>query len=57
MTEGQSTERLIVPGKSKASIRIAVPMLPQEATVNDGSVPDMDPNNNRYRIETVPNER
>jgi hypothetical protein len=57
MTEGQSTERLIVPGKSKASIRIAVPMLPQEATVNDGSVPEMDPNNNRYRIETVPNER
>jgi hypothetical protein len=57
MTEGQSTERLIVPGKSKASIRIATPMLPQEATVNDGSVPEMDPNNNHYRIETAPNER
>jgi hypothetical protein len=57
MTEGQSTERLIVPGKSKASIRIAVPMLPQEATVNDGSVPEMNPNNNRFRIEAVPSER
>jgi hypothetical protein len=57
MAQGESTERLIVPGKSKASIRIAAPMLPQEATVNDGSVPEMNPNNNRYRIETVPNER
>jgi hypothetical protein len=57
MAQGESTERLIVPGKSKASIRIAAPMLPQEATVNDGSVPEMNPSNNRYRIETVPNER
>jgi aminopeptidase N len=57
MAQGESTERLIVPGKSKASVRIAVPMLPQEATVNDGSVPETDPNNNRYRIETVPNDR
>jgi hypothetical protein len=57
MTQGESTERLIVPGKSKASIRIAAPMLPQEATVNDGSVPEMNPNNDRYKIEPVPNER
>ena len=57
MAQGESTERLIVPGKSKASVRIATPMLPQEATVNDGSVPEMNPNNNRYRIEAAPSER
>jgi hypothetical protein len=57
MAHGESTERLIVPGKSKASVRIAAPMLPQEATVNDGSVPEMNPNNNRYTIETVPNNK
>jgi hypothetical protein len=57
MAQGESTERLIIPGKSKASVRIAVPMLPQEATVNDGSVPEMNPNNNRFRIEAAPKER
>jgi len=57
MAQGESTERLIVPGKSKASVRIATPMLPQEATVNDGSVPEMNPNNNRFRIEAAPNQR
>ena len=50
MTQGESTEQLIVPGKSKASVRIATPMLPQEATVNDGSVPESDPSNDRYKI-------
>jgi len=50
MAQGESTERLTVPAKSKASIRIAAPMLPQEATVNDGSVPEINPNNNRYQI-------
>jgi hypothetical protein len=51
MTEGQATERLIVPGRAKASIRILAPMLPQEATVNDGSVPEMDPGNNSFKVE------
>lgn len=54
MPEGESTERLIVPGKSKASVRIRAPMLPQEATVNDGSVPESDSENNSFKIEVKP---
>ena len=50
MTEGEASDRLIVPGKSKASVRIVVPMRPQEATVNDGSVPEMNPGNNSFKI-------
>jgi len=57
MAQGESTERLTVPAKSKASIRIAAPMLPQEATVNDGSVPETDMTNNKFRIEPIPNAR
>lgn len=50
MAEGTASERLIVPGKSKASVRIPAPMMPQEATVNDGSVPEANPGNNSFRI-------
>lgn len=52
MTEGEASDRLIVPGKSKASIRIVAPMMPQEATVNDGSVPEMNAGNNSFKIES-----
>jgi hypothetical protein len=51
MANGESTERLIVPGKSNASVRIVCPSLPQQATVNDGSVIESDVNNNVYKIE------
>jgi aminopeptidase N len=53
MAEGQATERLVVPGKSKASVRIVAPMLPDEAVVNDGSVPEPDTTNNTFTIETT----
>lgn len=51
MAEGEATERVIVPGNSKASVRIRAPMLPQEATVNDGSIPEMNPGNNSFKLE------
>ena len=50
MAEGTAGDRLTVAGKSKASVRIVVPMRPQEATVNDGSVPEMNPGNNSFKI-------
>jgi hypothetical protein len=53
MAEGTASDRLVVPGKSKASIRILAPMRPNEATVNDGSVPEMNPGNNSFRVESL----
>lgn len=53
MTEGDASDRLMVPGKSKTSVRILTPMRPLEATVNDGSVPEMDAENNSLRIEAA----
>lgn len=52
MAEGEASDRLIVPGKSKASIRIVAPMMPQDATVNDGSVPEMNAGNNSFKVES-----
>jgi len=51
MTTGEATERLIVPGKSKASVRIVAPAAPQEVSVNDGSVPESGTSNHVYKIE------
>jgi len=48
---GDITKKLEVHGKSKASLRIATPSLPQEVVVNDGSVPESDVSNNSYKIE------
>jgi aminopeptidase N len=53
MAEGESTERLVVPGNSKASVRIRAPMLPQEATVNDGSVPEANSANDSFKINVT----
>jgi hypothetical protein len=43
-------ERLYVAGKEKASIRIELPLTPEEASVNDGSVPETDISNNVYVV-------
>ena len=48
---GEIARRLEVHAKSKASIRIEAPSMPWEVIVNDGSVPESDMSNNRYRIE------
>ncbi len=51
MEEGQITQRLLVRGKSKATIRIEAMSTPLEIVVNDGSVPESDMRNNVYKIE------
>ncbi len=51
MEQGQVTQRLLVRGKSKATIRIEAISTPQEIVLNDGSVPESNTRNNVYRIE------
>lgn len=51
MAEGEATEKLIVPGKAKASVRIVTPALPQEISVNDGSVPESEKTTHVYKME------
>lgn len=51
MTQGEAAEKLIVPGKSKASVRILAASTPTRAIVNDGSVPESNMRNNEYTID------
>jgi hypothetical protein len=51
---GEVTRRLQVRAKSQASIRIETPSAPQEAVVNDGSVPESDTTNNTYKVNLPP---
>jgi len=48
---GDITERLIVRGKSQASVRLSTQTLPDQVTVNDGSVPESDVSNNTFKVE------
>jgi hypothetical protein len=48
---GAATKRLEVRAKSKATIRIETPGIPQEITVNDGTVPESDTTNNTVKVE------
>jgi aminopeptidase N len=52
MQGSEASDRLVVPGKSKASVRIQTPSLPLDATLNDGTVPESDTSNDVYKIET-----
>jgi len=54
LEKGEASERLVVPGKSKATVRIQAVSLPLEVTVNDGSVPESDTTNNAYKVESAP---
>ena len=56
---GERTKRMLVKGKSKAVDRVEVPTTPNEAVVNDGSVPESNMNNNAMavRAEIVPEYR
>lgn len=47
----EATERVVVAGKSKASVRIRTSALPEEIVVNDGSVPESDMSNNTFKVE------
>ncbi len=48
----EATERVVVAGKSKASVRIRTSALPEEIVVNDGSVPESDTSNNTFKVES-----
>jgi hypothetical protein len=47
---GERTKRMLVKGKSKAVDRVEVPTTPNEAVVNDGSVPESNMNNNAMAV-------
>lgn len=51
MEQGQITQRLVVHGKSTATLRMEAASTPQEVVLNDGSVPESDTGNNVYKIE------
>ena len=53
MVSGEATEKLLIPAKSKASVRITAGSAPMKATVNDGSVPESDMTNNTYTISAT----
>jgi hypothetical protein len=48
---GNFTEKLLVKAKSQASVRFSTTYLPDQVTVNDGSVPESDFKNNTYKID------
>jgi hypothetical protein len=54
VSHGESMQRLQVPGRGKASVRITAPAGISEAIVNDGSVPETDMNNNRFEFSRPP---
>lgn len=51
MEGSEASERLMVPGKSQASVRIQLASPPVKVTVNDGSVPESDTSNNEMKAE------
>lgn len=48
---GEVTRQIEVRGKSSGVIRIEAPAAPSQVVINDGSVPERDPTNNRFIIE------
>ena len=46
----ETSERLEMKGKAQASVRLQMPASPEEATVNDGSVPETDFNNDTVKV-------
>jgi hypothetical protein len=52
-TEGERSERLVVPAHARATVRISTPVVPTRAVVNDGSVPESDVSNNAATIEST----
>ena len=55
--QGEGRKRLEVRAHEKATVRIPIPVTPQQAVVNDGSVPESDINNNSVEIKTPENSR
>jgi len=53
-SSGERTLRVFVKAHEKASGRSQVPAVPTRAVVNDGSVPESNPNNNTYEVPASP---
>ncbi len=51
---GENTVRVVVPGKSKATVRVPFEAAPSEAEVNDGSVPEAERRDNVIPVTTAP---
>lgn len=47
---GEVTKRVEVRAKSKTTVRVEMPGLPQDILVNDGSVPESDTTNNTFKV-------
>jgi len=50
--QGEERKRLEIRAHEKAAVRIPIPVLPQQAVVNDGSVPEYDMSNKAAEIKT-----
>jgi hypothetical protein len=51
---GESMVRLVVPAKSKATVRVTFEGAPSEAEVNDGSVPEAERRDNKIAVSSAP---
>ena len=52
LATGEVTKRIEVHAKSKTTVRVETPSAPQEIRVNDGSVPETNPVNNVFKVES-----
>jgi hypothetical protein len=48
---GEVTKRIEVRAKSKTTVRVEMPIAPQEIIVNDGSVPESETKDNVFKVE------
>jgi hypothetical protein len=51
MANGEVTKRIEVRAKSKTTVRVETPSVPDEIRVNDGSVPEINPANNVFKVD------
>jgi hypothetical protein len=51
---GEKMVRVVVPGKGKATVRVALEGAPNEGEVNDGSVPEAEPREHLFPITSTP---
>ncbi len=50
MAKGESVKRIEVQAKSKTTVRVETPAVPQEIVVNDGSVPESETKDNVFKV-------
>lgn len=50
MAKGETVQRIEVRAKSKTTVRVETPTLPQEIVVNDGSVPESETKDNVFKV-------